>query len=318
MKNAFLFPGQGAQKIGMLKDIYDSRDGAAKLLDDIEKISGKNLKALMWEGNQEELNRSDNCQIAILASSLLIMSVLSENGIKADAAMGFSLGEYAALYAAGIVSFEDVVNLVTKRGVIMQEVCDKIAAENAGRSPGMSAILGLKADEVENIIKGINDVYAANLNSDKQTVISGTFDSLQKAEEALKNAGAKRCVRLKVSGPYHCPLMKEAGEKFKVELDKVEFRDPKIPFLCNVTGEIVKTAAEAKKAALEHFTHSVLWTKEEKNLASMMENNGEWRVFEVGVGTVLGGLWKQCEFAKKWECKSVNDENSVSEALKCC
>lgn len=315
MRNAFLFPGQGAQKIGMIKDIYDSRESASKLVDEISELSGKDLKKLMWQASQDELNRSDNCQIAILTSSLVIMKILSENGIKADAAMGFSLGEYAALHAAGIVGFEDIVHLVTKRGIIMQEVCDKIAAENEGKAPGMSAILGLKADEVKNAIKGINDVYAANLNSDRQTVISGTFDALGKAEEALKAAGAKRCIRLKVAGPYHSPLMKEAGERFKEELDKVKFSDPVIPFLCNVTGDVVTTAVDAKDAALKHFTNSVLWTREEENLASIMVKDGEWQILEVGVGSVLSGLWKQCEFSAKWEAKSVNDEKSLTEVI---
>ena len=170
-KYAFLFPGQGAQAQGMIKDVCEAFPEARKVIDEISKVTGKDIPKLLWETEQTELNRSDNSQLAITAASLAVMAALKSKGIEPSAAMGFSLGEFPALYAAGILSFEDVINVVCQRGSIMQKVCEQIAEENAGNAPGMSAILGLPPEKVEEIASGIEGAYAANLNSVKQTVI---------------------------------------------------------------------------------------------------------------------------------------------------
>lgn len=312
-KFAFLFPGQGAQEPGMLKDICEAFPVAKKIIDKISEITGVDMAKLMWESDAAQLSRSDNSQLAIMADSIAIMAVLEEKGIKPSAAMGFSLGEFPALYASGVLSFEDVVKVVRKRGLIMQKVCEKIAAENEGHAPGMTAIVGLAPEKVKELVDGIENVYAANMNSVKQTVVSGAADALTKLEAAATEAGARRAIRLAVAGPFHSPLMQEAADEFEKAIADVQFNDPKIPLFSNVTGKQVMSGEEAKKSAVLHLTHSVLWTDEEKVLGSMMEadSDSEWNVLEVGPGRVLGGLWKNTEYSEKWTCSSVNTAETI-------
>lgn len=311
---AFLFPGQGAQEPGMLKDICDAFPIARKVLDKITEITGVDMPKLLWESDASILSRSDNSQLAITAASVATMAVLEEKGIVPSSAMGFSLGEFPALYAAGVLSFEDVIKVVRNRGLIMQKVCEKIASENAGHAPGMSAILGLPPEKVIDIANGIDNVYAANLNSVKQTVISGTFDGLSVAEKAYTEAGARRCVRLAVAGPFHCPLMQEAADEFEKVIANVKFNDPKIELYSNVTGKKAVSGEEIKKNAVLHLTNPVRWTDEESILGDLMTSDvsNEWNVIEVGPGRVLGGLWKQTSFGEKWPCVSVNTVDSLN------
>lgn len=313
-KFAFLFPGQGAQEPGMLKDICEAFPIARKILDKISEITGVDMPKLMWESDASVLSRSDNSQLAITAASVATMKVLEEKGVVPASAMGFSLGEFPALYAAGVLSFEDVIKVVQKRGQIMQAVCEQIASENEGHAPGMSAILGLPPEKVTEIANGIDNVYAANLNSVKQTVISGTYDGLEAAEKAFAEAGARRCVRLAVAGPFHSPLMQKAADEFEKAIADVTFNDPKIPLFSNVTGKQVMSGEEAKKSAVLHLTNPVRWTDEEAVLGAMMTEDAtnEWKVIEVGPGRVLGGLWKQTEYGEKWVCDSVNTVDTVN------
>lgn len=313
-KFAFLFPGQGAQEPGMLKDICEAFPIARKILDKISEITGVDMPKLMWESDASVLSRSDNSQLAITAASVATMKVLEEKGVVPASAMGFSLGEFPALYAAGVLSFEDVIKVVQKRGQIMQAVCEQIASENEGHAPGMSAILGLPPEKVTEIANGIDNVYAANLNSVKQTVISGTYDGLEAAEKAFAEAGARRCVRLAVAGPFHSPLMQKAADEFEKAIADVTFNDPKIPLFSNVTGKQVMSGEEAKKSAVLHLTNPVRWTDEEAVLGAMMAEDAanEWKVIEVGPGRVLGGLWKQTEYGEKWVCDSVNTVDTVN------
>lgn len=312
-KFAFLFPGQGAQEPGMLKDICEAFPIARKILDKISEITGVDMPKLMWESDASVLSRSDNSQLAITAASVATMKVLEEKGVVPASAMGFSLGEFPALYAAGVLSFEDVIKVVQKRGQIMQAVCEQIASENEGHAPGMSAILGLPPEKVTEIANTIDNVYAANLNSVKQTVISGTYDGLEAAEKAFAEAGARRCVRLAVAGPFHSPLMQKAADEFEKAIADVTFNDPKIPLFSNVTGKQVMSGEEAKKSAVLHLTNPVRWTDEEAVLGAMMTEDAanEWKVIEVGPGRVLGGLWKQTEYGEKWVCDSVNTVDTV-------
>lgn len=313
-KFAFLFPGQGAQEPGMLKDICEAFPIARKILDKISEITGVDMPKLMWESDASVLSRSDNSQLAITAASVATMKVLEEKGVVPASAMGFSLGEFPALYAAGVLSFEDVIKVVQKRGQIMQAVCEQIASENEGHAPGMSAILGLSPEKVTEIANTIDNVYAANLNSVKQTVISGTYDGLEAAEKAFAEAGARRCVRLAVAGPFHSPLMQKAADEFEKAIADVTFNDPKIPLFSNVTGKQVMSGEEAKKSAVLHLTNPVRWTDEEAVLGAMMTEDAanEWKVIEVGPGRVLGGLWKQTEYGEKWVCDSVNTVDTVN------
>ncbi len=314
-KYAFLFPGQGAQAPGMIKDVAENSASAMKVIEDVSALINVDMKKLMWESEASELSRSDNSQIAITTASLAIMAALKDKGIEPSAAMGFSLGEFPALYAAGVLSFESVIKVVRQRGLIMQKVCEEIAAENAGHAPGMSAILGLPPEKVVEIAKGIKDAYAANMNSVKQTVISGTFDALGQAEEAAKAAGARRAVRLAVAGPFHSPLMQKAADEFEKVLADVEFADPKIHLFSNVTGKEVEKGADAKSSAVLHLTHPVLWTDEEAVLANIISVEGgadSWSVLEPGPGKVLSGLWGQTEFGASLSASPVNTWETVT------
>lgn len=311
-KYAFLFPGQGAQAPGMVSDIAQNSARAKEVIEHVSSIIQVDMKKLLWESSQEELNRSDNSQIAITTASLAIMAALQEKGIEPSAAMGFSLGEFPAMYAAGVLSFEAVITLVRERGRIMQTVCEEIAQENAGNAPGMSAILGLTAQNVKDIVSAIPNAYAANMNSEKQTVISGTAEALTAAEKACTEAGAKRAIRLKVAGPFHSPLMQKAADQFEAVLAKTTFSAPTIPLFSNVSGGRATSAEEIKKNALLHLTHPVLWTDEEACLTKIIQESGEdWHILETGPGKVLTGLWSQTEYGALHKSVPVNTTEAI-------
>ena len=313
-KYAFLFPGQGAQAPGMVKDVAESFSSAKKVIDDVSSIVNLDMAKLLWESDAAELSRSDNSQIAITAASLALMAALKDKNIEPSAAMGFSLGEFPALYAAGVLSVEDVVKVVRQRGLIMQKVCEEIAAKNEGHAPGMTAVLGLPPEKVKEIASGIKDAYAANMNSVKQTVVSGTFDALAAVEKAASEAGARRAVRLKVAGPFHSPLMQDAAVEFEKAIADVNFNDPKIKLFSNVTGKECVSGEEAKKSAVLHLTNPVLWTDEEDCLASVMKADGfdKWAALEVGPGKVLSGLWGNTDYNASIAVLPVNTTESVN------
>lgn len=313
-KYAFLFPGQGAQAPGMVKDVAESFSSAKKVIDDVSSIVNLDMAKLLWESDAAELSRSDNSQIAITVASLALMAALKDKNIEPSAAMGFSLGEFPALYAAGVLSFEDVVKVVRQRGLIMQKVCEEIAAKNEGHAPGMTAVLGLPPEKVKEIASGIKDAYAANMNSVKQTVVSGTFDALAAVEKAASEAGARRAVRLKVAGPFHSPLMQDAAVEFEKAIADVNFNDPKIKLFSNVTGKECVSGEEAKKSAVLHLTNPVLWTNEEDCLASVMKADGfdKWAALEVGPGKVLSGLWGNTDYNASIAVLPVNTTESVN------
>lgn len=313
-KYAFLFPGQGAQAPGMVKDVAESFSSAKKVIDDVSSIVNLDMAKLLWESDAAELSRSDNSQIAITAASLALMAALKDKNIEPSAAMGFSLGEFPALYAAGVLSFEDVVKVVRQRGLVMQKVCEEIAAKNEGHAPGMTAVLGLSPEKVKEIASGIKDAYAANMNSVKQTVVSGTFDALAAVEKAASEAGARRAVRLKVAGPFHSPLMQDAAVEFEKAIADVNFNDPKIKLFSNVTGKECVSGEEAKKSAVLHLTNPVLWTDEEDCLASVMKADGfdKWAALEVGPGKVLSGLWGNTDYNASIAVLPVNTTESVN------
>src|SRR5574344_1938455 len=313
-KYAFLFPGQGAQVPGMIKDICDAYPEARAVVDQVTKITGVDMPKLLWESDAATLSRSDNSQLAITTASLAVMAVLKTKGIVPSAAMGFSLGEFPALYAAGVLSFEDVIRVVRERGKIMQAVCEEIAAANAGHAPGMSAIIGLTPDKVKEIAGGIKDAYAANMNSVKQTVVSGTFDALTEVEKKATEAGARRAIRLAVAGPFHSPLMQKAADNFEKALESVPFADPSITLFSNVTGKQVTAGEEAKKSAVLHLTHPVLWTDEEDKLGGIINGDSanEWTVLEVGPGKVLSGLWRDSPYGEAHGSTPVNTADGLN------
>ena len=314
-KYAFLFPGQGAQVPGMIKDICDAYPEARQVVDEVSKITGIDMPKLLWDSEASVLSRSDNSQLAITTASVAVMKVLETKGIKPSAAMGFSLGEFPALYAAGVLSFEDLIKVTQKRGSIMQTTCENIAKANEGHAPGMSAVIGLPPEKVIEIANSIDQAYAANLNSSKQTVISGTFDALEKAEAAAKEAGARRALRLQVAGPFHCPLMQEAADYFEKVLEDFSFANPDKVLFSNVTGKQATDGNEIKKNAVLHLTNPVRWTDEEAVLADMIkaDPDNEWILIEPGVGQVLTGLWNKSDFGEITKCKPVNSAESLGE-----
>lgn len=314
MKNIFLFPGQGAQKKGMFQDICSAFPEAMDVVKAAEEVSGEPVGRYLWETEDGELARSDRSQLAITTASLAAAAVLRSKGIAPDATAGFSLGEYAALCTAGVLSLEDTIILVRERGRIMQESCDRLASLNEGHLPGMAAVIGLPPEAVIEAVAPLaaeGTAFAANLNSPKQTVVSGTAEGLDKAEELCKAAGCRRFIRLKVAGPFHSPLMAEAGKSFEEILRTVDFKNPSIRVFSNVTGKEITSGEEARRLAVRHFTEPVCWTAEEQELARLMGITTEkeefgWRLFETGPGTVLSGLWRDSGFGEDLSCIPAN------------
>jgi len=291
---AYLFPGQGAQYTGMAMDLLES-SAVKSLFDTASEIFGKDVKELL-NSDADTLKRTDVSQPVITAANLAAAAFLDDQGFAPAACAGFSLGEYAALVCAGIVNAADCFRLIKARGDAMQKTADKLrnaAGGDAAAAPGMAAIVGLAPDQVEELIakwkaEGLNDLYAANINSPKQLVVSGTAAALTDAENKFKEAGAKRVIRLQVAGPFHSPLMADALEDFKPVLEKITFNDPKIAIFSNVTGKKISSGAEAKELAVKQITNPVRWVEEQASVASC----GIEACLEVGPGKVLQGLWK--------------------------
>jgi [acyl-carrier-protein] S-malonyltransferase len=245
-----------------------------------------NLTKLIFEGTEEELKATDKQQVAITVVNLSASAVLKEHGVRPDAVAGFSLGEFAALHEAGVVSLKDAVRIVRARGEIFERVSRSLDSPTG--SPGMAAVVGLDFDKLTAALKGIDGVYPANYNSPTQIAISGTAKGLDAAEAALKAAGARRFIRLKVSGPFHSPLLDEARNAFGAFLETIDFSDPKVPLYQNVTGRRTSTSTEAKKLSVEQVVSTVRWVDLERTLVA----EGVERFIEVGPGTVLAGLLK--------------------------
>ena len=300
-KAFFLFPGQGAQYPGMALDFLSSGSAAIKsLFECASEIFGRDAKALL-ESEADILKRTDISQPAITLTNLCAATYLMEKGISPAGCAGFSLGEYAALAIAGVISKEDCFLLVNQRGKAMQVSVDEMEARgNAtdGKNiPGMAAVMGLEPGKVEALIaewkaggnSAIQEIYAANINSPKQTVVGGTAQALTEAEALFAAAGARRYLRLQVNCPFHTPLLAGAAEQFKPFLDKVTFGDPQVPVFSNVSGKQLSSGEEAKKLALAQITNPVRWFDE---LCAIAAAGGIDCLLEAGPGKVLQGLWK--------------------------
>ena len=303
MKNnvVFLFPGQGAQYQGMALDFLVS-GAVKKIFDAASAVFEKDAEALLRDSDADTLKRTDVSQPTVTLANLAAAAYLAEQGWQPAACAGFSLGEYAALVCAGVISAEDCLRLVKERGKAMQQSADRLreaAGGDPAAAPGMAAVIGLPPAQVEELIAkwsaaGLKDLYAANINSPKQVAVSGTAAALTEAETRFKEAGARRVLRLQVAGPFHSPLLTDAAEAFRPVLEAVTFNDPKIPLYSNVTGKRVSSGAEAKQLALLQITSPVRWVDEEAAIAAA----GNFAAcFEVGPGKVLQGLWKDTENA---------------------
>jgi [acyl-carrier-protein] S-malonyltransferase len=296
MKNkvAYLFPGQGAQYTGMALDLRAAHAVVKPLFDIASEICGKDMRAVM-ESDAETLKRTDVSQPAVTLANLAAAEALAGWGYSPAACAGFSLGEYAALASAGLISVEDCFRLVKARGEAMQRSADRLREAGGDGTPGMAAVIGITPEQAGAIIAewsaaGLTDLYVANINSPRQLVISGTTAALAEAETRFKKAGARRVLRLQVAGPFHSPLIADAAEAFHPVLDAVTFHDPRVPIYSNVTGKRISSGVEAKKLALAHITSPVRWVEEEAALAA---EGGFGACLEVGPGKVLQGLWRE-------------------------
>jgi [acyl-carrier-protein] S-malonyltransferase len=315
----FLFPGQGAQYPGMGLDLIPLSQGAKKVFDTASEVLGRDMVSLIRDADDETLKRTDISQPALSAASLAAAACLKERGIFPAGCAGFSQGEYPALACAGVISLEDCFRLTEKRGRAMQDAVDRIMKEGGG-APGMAAVLGLSPEKVEALIgewknSGLTGLYAANINSPKQVVVSGTAAALSEGERRFKEAGARRVVRLQVAGPFHSPFMKEASEAFAPALEKIVFSDPAIPLFSNVSGKAVSSGSEIKALALRQITEGVRWTEEEAAMAALKPD----AVLETGPGRVLQGLWKDAESGiPAWGAGSAEEINKLFEAIPKC
>ncbi len=286
MKRTFLFPGQGAQFPGMCSDFYDKSETVKDLFKIADEVTGRDLKSLLFDGTAEDLKQTENTQIAVTLMNLSIRRYLIENGIQADGTAGFSLGEFSAMVEAGILTEKQVLPMVIERGEIMA----KVAKENPALAGGsaMAAVIGMSSEDVSSNVQGIKDAYAANFNAPTQTVISGTASGVEEATVKLKDAGARRVIPLKVSGPFHTPLLDDAKKYFVEYLSGLEFKDPVKPMYSNVTGKRVGSGIEAKELSGLQLISPVKWVDIEANILT----EGFDSCIEVGPGKVLTGFWK--------------------------
>jgi len=300
-KLAFVFPGQGAQAVGMGKDLFDQYDVAKRLFSEADEALGYSIKDMCFEGPADDLKLTANTQPAILTVSVIVNEILKEHGVQPDVAGGHSLGEYSALVAAGVLSFKDAVALVHKRGQYMQE------AVPVGEG-GMAAIIGLDDEAIaaacEKATKEAGEVQPVNFNCPGQTVIAGTTHGVEKAVEELKAAGAKKAVVLPVSAPFHSTLMKPAAEKLAAELAKVAIHDAAFPVVSNFTGELETKAEEIKANLVAQADHPVRWI----TCVKTMQAFGADTFVEAGPGKTLCGFNRRIDRS----IKSLNVENLES------
>jgi [acyl-carrier-protein] S-malonyltransferase len=282
----WLCPGQGAQKVGMGKDLAARFPQARDTFGAIDEALGVALSQIMFEGPEEELTSTQNAQPAILAHSAAVFAVVGTK-VHGSAAAGHSLGEYSAYVTASALDAPEAAKLVRRRGELMQ----KAGEERPGT---MAAVLGLATAEVEAACAEASQqasvAVAANINAPDQTVISGDPEAVTRAGEACKKRGAKRVIPLKVSGAFHSPLMGPAKNHLQLALERARFRDPAIPVIANATAEVVKDASRARRLLADQLTAAVRWVECMEHAARLIE---EARWVEIGPGAVLAGLLKR-------------------------
>ncbi len=280
-KTAFLYPGQGAQKAGMGRDFYENSPLARELYDEASDILGLDMKALCFEEN-DKLDLTEYTQAALVTTCLAMTRAAVEAGLKADITAGLSLGEYAAIAAAGGMKELDAVRLVRERGILMQNTVP--AGEGA-----MCAVMAMEAEKIEQVIENIAGVSVANYNCPGQIVITGETAAVEAAAEALKSAGAKRTVMLNVSGPFHSPMLAAAGEKLLAKLGQVELSPLNIPYVTNVNAEEITDVGRIKELLAKQVSSPVRWMQSMEHLI----DSGVDTFIEIGPGRTLAGFMKK-------------------------
>ncbi|MES2654492.1 MAG: ACP S-malonyltransferase [Bacteroidota bacterium] len=293
MKNAYIFPGQGAQFVGMGKDLYESNPDAKALFDRANEIIGFNITDLMFSGTDEDLKQTRVTQPAVFLHSV-IKALSAGESFKPDMVAGHSLGEFSALVANKVLTFDDALRLVYARAMAMQKACEL-------QTSTMAAVLGLEDAKVEEICAGITDevVVAANYNCPGQLVISGSIEGVNKACELLKAAGAKRALVLQVGGAFHSPLMEPARQELAAAIMNTQFSEPICPIYQNYVAKAVNNVEEIKSNLIAQLTAPVKWTQS----VLAMVADGATDFYECGPGTVLQGLVKK--IAKEANAQSI-------------
>lgn len=280
-KIAFMFPGQGAQYVGMARDFYEQIPVCKEMFALASQASGLDVEALCFEEN-ERIHITEYTQIAMMAAEIAMLKAVEERGIKPDVTAGLSLGEYGALAASKIMTPEDVFKIVRKRGIYMQE-----AVPSGG---AMTAVLGLDTEVIEKVCEETpGTVTIANYNCPGQIVITGEEGAVQEAASRLTEAGAKRCVPLKVSGPFHSQMLAGAGEKLAKELEEVTIHEIQIPYIANVTADYVKDMQDVKPLLQKQVSSSVKWQQSVERMLA----DGVDTFIEIGPGKTLSGFMRK-------------------------
>ena len=310
-KIAFIFPGQGAQKTGMGKDFYEQSQRAAEIYDAASKRLKEemeiDIRTLCFDEN-DKLDQTAYTQAALVTTCLAMARTLEEKGVRADVTAGLSLGEYCAIAVAGGMSDLDAVWAVRKRGVLMEEA----VPTGVG---AMAAVLGLSAEQIENVTEEIKGVTVAYYNCPGQVVITGETDSVDAAKEKLLECGAKRVLPLNVSGPFHSPMLKEAGEKLSEVLDQIHFHELELPYVTNVTAEPITDICKTKELLKEQVAASVRW---QQSMERMIED-GVDTFIEIGPGKTLAGFLKKINrTVTVMNISCIEDVDKVASAVNLC
>ncbi|MBR6959807.1 MAG: ACP S-malonyltransferase [Clostridiales bacterium] len=304
MKIAFAYPGQGAQKIGMAKGFVDAYDWAKEMIKEASDASGIDMEKLLFEEN-ENINITEYTQPALVTACMIMTKALTDEGITPDITGGLSLGEYCALVASGAMTYGDAVKLTRIRGSLMSNTVP------AGEGT-MAAIVGLGSDVIESVIKDIDGCTMANYNCPGQIVITGKTEAVEKAMPLLSEAGARKVVALKVSGPFHSPMLKPAGDNLRKYLDETEISELKVPYVANCNAELISDSSVIRDLLQKQVSSPVMW---EQSLRVMAEQGVEL-IIEIGPGkTIAGFVKKTIPEIPVINVSSVEDIAKVKEAL---